>query len=337
MNNKIILKIRSGSHLYGTNTENSDKDYLGVYLNTKEELLGLQTSEELTDNIESKAENGRNTKDAVDCKYYELRKFCRLAMNGNPTVLEILFVNPENILEITKEGEELLKLKQDFISKRIYNSFMGYAFSQKKKAFIKSENLQKIINAYEKINLFLNDHTIYLYMTYKCISENSYNNIPALNQYVEEFKNERDAEMIKIGDLIFPIDISIKKLREALKIRLDKASWRKDGMLQYGCDYKFMSHNVRLLMEGIELMNTKNLILPLSYKDIILKIKTGNMNNQDIVNLMEAYETELHKYKDNNNLPDKADYNKINDFIINTYYNYLKELEDVNKGIKGAE
>ena len=322
MSNKIILKIKAGSHLYGTNTPNSDKDYLGIYLNTKEELLGLQTSEELTQNIESKSENGRNTKNAVDCKFYELRKFCKLALKCNPTILEILFVNPENIIEITHEGKELLSLKKEFLSKHLINSFMGYAFSQKKKAFIKSENLQKIIDAYEKINLFLNDHTIYLYMTYKCISKNSHSNIPALNQYIEEFKNERDAEMIKVGDLIFPIDISIKKLREALKIRLDKVSWRKDNILQYGLDYKFMSHSVRLLLEGMEIIKTNNLILPLQYKELIKSIKLGKIENDKIIELMDKYEDEFHLLKENN-LPDNGNYKKINDFIISTYNDLL--------------
>lgn len=331
MNNKIILKIRSGSHLYGTNTKDSDKDYLGVYLNTKEELLGLQTSEELTDNIVSKAENGRNNKDAVDCKYYELRKFCRLAMNGNPTVLEILFVNKENIIEITKEGEELLKLRQEFVSKRIYNSFMGYAFAQKKKAFDKSENINHIERFYNWTNTFVSvKNSPISNMTfndfYNAIKDKS-----VFENHIKFFKNEHNDMMFQCGDLIFPMNILMKKLKDSLKQRLDKASWRKNGMLQYGCDYKFMSHNVRLLLEGIELMNTKNLILPLSYKDLILKIKTGNMNNQDIVDLMDTYETELHKYKENNNLPDKADYNKINNFIINTYYNYLKEKRKCKK------
>lgn len=320
--NKKILKIKSGSHLYGTNTENSDRDYLGIILNSKEELLGLQSCEELTENIVSKSNNGRNNKDAVDCKYYELRKFCRLAMNGNPTVLEVLFVNKENIVEITKEGEELLKLRQEFVSKRIYNSFMGYAFAQKKKAFDKSENIKCVEGLYKGLNMY---SSAILVMTFNDFRQKDPAAFTFIKDYVKIYKNERNDEMFKCGDLIFPINILIKKLKESLKQRLDKASWRKDGMLQYGCDYKFMSHNLRLLMEGIELMNTKNLILPLSYRDIILKIKTGNMNNQDIVDLMDTYETELHKYKNNNNLPEKANYDKINNFIIRTYYNYLVE------------
>lgn len=319
---KKILKIRSGSYLYGTNTENSDQDYLGIYLNTKEELLGLQSSEELTENIESKAENGRNTKDAVDCKYYELRKFCRLALKGNPTILEILFVNKENILEITKEGEELLSLRNEFLSKNIYNSFMGYAFSQKKKAFDKSENINHIERFYNWINTFV---SIKCSPVSNMIFNNFYNaieNKSVFENHIKFYQNEHNDTMFQCGDLVFPINILMKKLKDSLKLRLDKASWRKNGMLQYGCDYKFMSHNVRLLMEGIEIIKTNNLILPLQYKELIKSIKLGKIENNKIIELMDKYEDEFHLLKENN-LPNNGNYNKINNFIINTYYNYL--------------
>lgn len=324
--NKKILKIRSGSHLYGTNTENSDQDYLGIYLNTKEEILGLQTSEELTENIESKAENGRNTKDAVDCKYFELRKFCRLALKGNPTILEILFVNKENILEITKEGEELLSLRNEFLSKNIYNSFMGYAFSQKKKAFIKSENINHIERFYNWINTFVSvKNSPISNMTfndfYNAIKDKS-----VFENHIKFYQNEHNDTMFQCGDLKFPINILIKKLKDSLKERLDKASWRKDGILQYGCDYKFMSHNVRLLLEGMEIIKTNNLILPLQYRELIKQIKLGKIENNKIIELMDKYEDEFHLLKENN-LPDNGNYKKINNFIIKTYFNYLKENE----------
>lgn len=322
--NKIILKISSGSYLYGTNTENSDQDYLGIYLNTKEELLGLQSSEELTQNITSKTNNGKNTKDAVDCKYFELRKFCRLALKGNPTILEILFVNKENILEITKEGEELLSLRNEFLSKNIYNSFMGYAFSQKKKAFIKSENLNHIERFYNWISTFVSVKDLSISnMTFN----DFYNVIKDKNvfeNHIKFYQNEHNDTMFQCGDLIFPINILMKKLKDSLKLRLDKASWRKDGILQYGCDYKFMSHNVRLLLEGMEIIKTNNLILPLQYKELIKNIKLGKIENNKIIELMNKYEDEFRILKENN-LPNNGNYNKINNFIIKTYFNYLME------------
>ena len=322
--NKKILKIRSGSHSYGTDTPDSDRDYLGIYLNTKEELLGLQTSEELTENIVSKAENGRNTKDAVDCKYYELRKFCRLALNNNPTVLEILFVNPENIIEITPEGQALLDLRYDFLSKKLFNSFFGYATNQEKKAFIKPENINHIEKFYNWVSSFVNvkDSPI-SNMTFNGFYD-ALKNQNIFKEHIKFYQNEHNDTMFQCGDLKFSINIIMKKLVASLKERLDKASWRKDGMLQYGLDYKFMSHNVRLLLEGLEFVKTKDLKLPLTYRELIRQIKLGKIENNKIIELMKKYKEEFRSFEKNNTLPDTGNYNKINQFVIDTYYNYLK-------------
>ena len=54
MNNRVILKIKAGSHLYGLNTETSDEDYIGVYLSTPDEIYGLQKSEIVDESVVSK-------------------------------------------------------------------------------------------------------------------------------------------------------------------------------------------------------------------------------------------------------------------------------------------
>lgn len=322
--NKIILKINAGSYLYGTNTPLSDRDYLGVYLNTKEELLGLQTSEELTQNIESKADNGRNTKDAVDCKFYELRKFCSLALKCNPTILEILFVNRENILEITHEGEELLKLKKEFLSRHLCNSFMGYATAQERKALIKSENIKQIESLYSLL-------TIYSKVIQSMTMNELIKKDPSLGMEIERriirYKNEQNDDMFSCGDLKFSMNALVKKLIDSLKLRLDKASWRKDGILQYGLDYKFLSHNVRLMMEGMELLKTKDLILPLQYRELIKAIKEGKMDNNEIIKMMQQLKENFRELEKNNDLPDKGNFKKINQFVVDTYYNYLMSLK----------
>lgn len=130
MDNKVILKIKSGSSLYGLFVEGkSDVDYLGIYLSDESELFGLNSSETIEDGVVSKQDgSNKNTKDAVDCTYHELRKFCRLCLGANPTVLEMLFVNEENIVEIDEYGKLLLENSDYFLSTKCFHSFLGYAF-----------------------------------------------------------------------------------------------------------------------------------------------------------------------------------------------------------------
>ena len=44
-NYPLVLEIISGSHLYGTNTEDSDKDYVEIILPSDKEVFGLSNME----------------------------------------------------------------------------------------------------------------------------------------------------------------------------------------------------------------------------------------------------------------------------------------------------
>jgi predicted nucleotidyltransferase len=130
--NKILLEVRSGSYLYGTNTPESDVDYQGVFLPPEEYILGLDRVEILDCSIISKNEKGTNNKDAIDRKFYEIRRFVELVLKGNPNIIELSFVNEENIIQITEFGKELLNTIPLLLGRKFINSFMGFILSEKK-------------------------------------------------------------------------------------------------------------------------------------------------------------------------------------------------------------
>lgn len=118
---RLILKTYGGSLAYGTNLPSSDIDYRGVCIPPIDYLLGLQHFEQ----HESLQPN--------DVVIYSLKKFVNLAMSCNPNILDILFTRPEDILFKNKFGDELLKIKNDFITKRAFKSYVGYANAQLKR------------------------------------------------------------------------------------------------------------------------------------------------------------------------------------------------------------
>jgi uncharacterized protein len=113
---KVILKALVGSHLYGLDTEDSDYDYNGIFVESTNKILSLHKPQET-----------RVSKDP-DSTMHEVEKFMRLAAKGNPTVLELLFC-PEYI-ELTWEGKLLVSSRKDFLSNSIRASFGGYAYQQ---------------------------------------------------------------------------------------------------------------------------------------------------------------------------------------------------------------
>lgn len=118
---KIIFKGIVGSQAYGTNIATSDIDYKGVYIQTEEEILGF--------NYKEQYEVGKD-----EC-YYEVRRFIQLLGTANPTVLELLFLPKDCIVEEHPAFDSLLRLtRHNFLTKKCLNSFGGYAVAQIKKA-----------------------------------------------------------------------------------------------------------------------------------------------------------------------------------------------------------
>ena len=78
---RIIAKMKFGSHLYGTATENSDLDYKGIYLPTKEQILLNRFKK--SHNIQTKkGSSAKNTSDDIDIEFYSLQYFIKLACEG---------------------------------------------------------------------------------------------------------------------------------------------------------------------------------------------------------------------------------------------------------------
>ena len=68
----------------------------------------------------------------LDLTIYGLRKYCRLALKGSPTVLLLLFIEGEHVLECTTLGVELQALAPAFVSRRTGRAFLGYVDAQRR-------------------------------------------------------------------------------------------------------------------------------------------------------------------------------------------------------------
>lgn len=116
-----ILKILAGSHIHGLNIPQSDRDEEAIILEPLEEAFGIGNSfEELI--LESPEK---------DVKYVSLRKWCRLALKGNPNFLLALFAPQENILVMDSRGAQLRELREAFLSQQSIKSHLGYLKGQR--------------------------------------------------------------------------------------------------------------------------------------------------------------------------------------------------------------
>jgi predicted nucleotidyltransferase len=121
----IILEGLVGSRAYGLDTEHSDHDIKGVFVAPTQKILSLYKVKEAIDN------NQRDrtiNPDEDDWAYYEIEKFLRMAMQCNPSVLELLYL--DGYLTQTKFGKMLVDNRHLFLNNTARKSYTGYVFSQ---------------------------------------------------------------------------------------------------------------------------------------------------------------------------------------------------------------
>jgi len=119
----LMFKTKTGSHAYGTFTEKSDEDFVGIFLRPLNERVSLINN----------SDEYRETK-LRDLVYYELEKFMYLASKCNPNIIELFFMPDDCVVFCDTRMEYLLSQSQLFVTKKAYHTFSGYAYAQIQKA-----------------------------------------------------------------------------------------------------------------------------------------------------------------------------------------------------------
>jgi uncharacterized protein len=103
---------------------------MGVCIEPPEYIIGLRPFDHWV--FRTQPEGVPSGPGDLDLTIYGLRKYCRLAAKGSPTVLLLLFVDGEHVVERTSLGAELQALASAFLSKRTGRAFLGYLDAQRR-------------------------------------------------------------------------------------------------------------------------------------------------------------------------------------------------------------
>jgi predicted nucleotidyltransferase len=115
----VIYRCVIGSRAYGLSGDDSDTDRRGIYLPPADMHWSLWGVPDQLENL------------ATEETYWELQKFLTLALKANPNVLECLY---SPIVEHASPlAQELLAMRDRFLSRMVYQTYNGYVLSQFKK------------------------------------------------------------------------------------------------------------------------------------------------------------------------------------------------------------
>jgi len=315
---KTIVKMIFGSHLYGTDNANSDKDYKGVFMPSKEQIyLGKipKSYNETTGHNDSK-----NNSNDIDTEIYSLHYFIELACQGQTVALDMLHAPKSKLIETSPLWEKLVSERERFYTKNL-SAFVGYCRRQASKYGIKGSRLEnaksvldylKQFNEYEKL-------------------KNVWDNLPKGEHIHKLLPDDNDVRMYqvcgkKLGEtceLHYVIDV-LEKFYDSYGKRARMAMENK------GIDWKAISHAFRAAYQTKQLLTENTITFPLKQAKFLREVKEGKCNYQDIYPELENLINEIEILSQKSSLPEKVNRKYWNMFLINEVEYYLNRQIDYN-------
>jgi hypothetical protein len=325
---KIIFESRVGSHLYGTNRPDSDDDFQGVFVPSKEDLLGVQNAAAEWSLNDKKSITIQNQKGDTDRKFYSLKRFFRLAAEGQPGQLELFFVPKQSVISYDPVWSKILDNIGLFLCRKSVAPFIGFSISQAHKATIKGETLnliQDIISYYpEPIKSSL---TIKNVAPEVSIGAETWIQITPKHK-LRKVTNLQGFSTVEIGGRNYDFNLKFKTFISNLKELEGRYGKRARAAAENTYDYKSLMHAYRLLGEAEELLRTGKITFPLPAKDVNF-LKTvrdgtcGEMDHWALLNNRIDYLRE--EVEPDSFLPEEANHAAVNKLCIEILSDSLKE------------
>jgi uncharacterized protein len=235
----VILRGVVGSTVHGTNVgAQDDRDEMAIAVEPPHYVIGMRHWE--TTVQRTAAEGQKSGPGDLDLVIHSLRKYCRLAAKGNPTMQLPLFLPEHAIVECNVLGRELIAKRSMFLSRECGKAFLGYMIAQKARL---------------------------------------------------------------MGE------------------QGGRHGSRPDLIAQYGFDTKYAGHIIRLGYQGVELMTTGRLSLPMAPEHCadVLAVRTGQWTFERTLSRAGELERELRDSLDTGPLPDHPNEDAINAFLQDAY------------------
>ncbi|MET0375917.1 MAG: nucleotidyltransferase domain-containing protein [Rhizorhabdus sp.] len=321
-----LVRVRHGSHLYGTSTPSSDQDFKGVHLPSGEAIILGRAENHIKHDVVSKAEGtNKNTAEAIDDESFSVQKFFEMLMKGDTVATEILFAPPMTPEEIWQGGYDPRWLTVQKVGKQLLNrqckGFVGYCVRQAAKYGIKGSRMaavQALMEVLQKPS-YLDQPTLKLgdiraELVQLCARQEHtmMENIP--------HPDGRECWHIVCCDRKMPETVFVS---EAVKVY--ERVWENYGerarqaMTKEGIDWKAVSHAVRVAQQAIELLDTGKITFPRPNAAYLIDIKQGKLPYAGVSKDLEDMVAAVQLASQSSRLPEKSDH-KLADEIVSRLY-----------------
>lgn len=321
----LIVEMRYGSHLYGTDTPQSDIDLKSVYVPSARDIL-LQRVRPTIVLVPPRLPGQKSAPGEVERETYSLQRFLGLLAEGQTMALDMLFA-PDSAMTVAPAPlwHEIQANAHRLVSKRA-SAFLGYCRRQANTYGVKGTRVAAARKALEVISA----------------GEARIGAAAKLGEMAGELEALTATEHIAfverplpggatlrhldVCDHKAPFTASIKTAREMLERLVDEYGQRAlQAERNEGVDWKALSHAVRIGREAVELFETGRIVFPLRYAAHLLQIKLGELPYVQVADEIERLLGEVETAAAASSLPEEPDRAFIDELVARIHAQRVTE------------
>ena len=310
---KLVMLAIFGSHLYGTDTPESDSDVKGVYLPTAAQILAGNIPRSYSYNSkQGHVEGQKNGANDVDIEIYSLHYFFELLTKGETVAIDMIHIKPRQCMIATQIWRRIHDNRHMAYSKNM-SAFVGYARKQAAKYGIKGSRLDDVARVVEFLRKEENESRMRDVWEALPTGEHIHKLDPDVRtpHRIYQVIGKRFLETVKTSEVLRSLEIILKEYGH-------RAQAAKENK---GIDWKAVSHAMRAALQMEEILTLKDLSFPLADADLLRDVKNGTQDYTTLVapaleNMMDRVE----KLSAASDLPAQVDRAFWNNMLVEFAY-----------------
>ena len=310
-----IVKIRFGSHLYGTDTPQSDTDFKGVFVPDARDILLGRVRESI--NANSKAPGVlKNTAEDTDYEAYSLHKFLHLCADGQTVAMDMLFASPNCLIDVTADWLYIYQERARLLSRQV-RGFLGYCRQQANKYGIKGSRVAASRAMREVFGAF---HSHQKVGEIYALAPEQFQGIEHVAVIQHPTRHGVTEPMIEVCNRKIPFTVTCKEAFSVVDRLFQEYGQRAlAAERSEGIDWKALSHAVRVGRQALELLNTGHITFPRPEAEHLKAIKLGHLPYQPVAEEIEQLLIDVEEAAAASPLPEYPDTAWLEDFVVSIY------------------
>lgn len=325
--NNLIMKCLFGSHLYQLSTPESDKDFKGIYLPERDNLLLGNYAKHYSESTGN--DKTKNTKDDIDVEIFSLPYFIELACKGETVALDMLHSDTTlTTIETNWGGHEIwtdIKSKRRMFYTKDMKSYIGYARKQANKYGIKGSRMGAVEEVIQNLaSLYTREERDFLKI------RDIYDFLPVGDflikcSMVDKSQGSKDLHFYEVCGRKYQDTLTVSQLlSHCTDIYNEYGDRAKQAKNDAGVDWKAVSHALRASYQMLGILQDGDFEYPLPQTKFLLAVKKGALHFvEDVQPELDELIIKIEKLSEESSLPSKVDRVYWDKWLLDVYNEYL--------------